>query len=97
MNDFHKISNQTLEEIAEFFENSWPEADVDLLDGGVSAKLPKNHEYVINKHGVTQQIWLSSPFTGAHHFRYVEGAWRCTRTDVPLEVLLQNERNTYAS
>ncbi len=96
MEDFHLISNQILEELMDFFESSWPDADVDLLDGTLTVTLPKGRQYVINKHGVTRQIWVSSPFTGAHHFHMKNGHWRCTRTDMRLEDLLLNERTIHA-
>jgi frataxin len=97
MDDFHKTSTQTLEEVTDFFESSWPNADVDLLEGTLTVNLPKGHQYVINKHGVTRQIWVSSPFTGAHHFHFTDNTWHCTRTDIRLEDFLLNERDTYAS
>jgi frataxin len=96
MDDFDKTSTQILEELAEFFE-TWPQAEVDLLDDSLSATLPKGRQYLINKHGVTRQIWLSSPFTGAHHFHLQNGQWRCTRTDVRLEDLLIEERKIHAA
>lgn len=97
MDDFHKASSDILEELSEFFESSWPQADVDLLEDTLTVNLSEGRQYLLNKHGVTRQIWLASPFTGAHHFHLKNGQWRCTRTDVRLEDLLLNERNTHAS
>ena len=97
MDDYHKISTRTLEELADFFESSWAGADIDLFENGLTVHLPKDHQYVINKHGVTHQIWVASPFTGAHHFRHQNGEWRCTRTNICLEDLLTKERNAHAS
>ncbi len=96
MNDFHTLSNQTLEEVADFFESSWPNADVDLIDGTLTISVP-NGQYVINKHGVTHQIWVASPFTGAHHFHYKDQTWVCTRTAKPLKDFLSTELRDYAS
>lgn len=97
MNDFHKEAERTLNKTADFFEEAWPEADVELLEDTLVVTLPTGQQYVINKHGVTQQIWLASPFTGAHHFYFSEAQWKCTRTSIILEDLLLNERNTYAT
>lgn len=97
MDDFYTTSTQALEEINDFFESSWPHADVELLDDSLTIVLPAGRQYVINKHGVTRQIWIASPFTGAHHFQRVEKKWRCTRTNTFLEDFLADERNTYAS
>jgi CyaY protein len=97
MDDFHKVSTLALEEVSDFFEFSWPEADVDLLDETLTVTLPKSRQYVINKHGVTQQIWVASPFSGAHHFHMKEGEWRCTRTGTKLQDFLLNEKTAYAA
>ena len=96
MDDFHKRSNDMIEEVADFFDSSWPHADVDLIDGTLTVSLPKG-QYVINKHGVTKQIWVASPFTGAHHFHFREGVWRCTRTDVTLHDFLLTESRDNAT
>lgn len=97
IDDFHTISSRSLEELADFFETSWPEADIDLYDDALTVNLPQNRQYVINKHGVTRQIWVASPFTGAHHFHFKDGEWRCTRTDIRLEDLFLNECNNHAT
>lgn len=97
MTDFYTESKKKLEEVADFFEYNWTKADVDLLEDSVTAFLPEKKQYVINKHGITHQIWLSSPFTGAHHFMFYEGAWVCTRTGREIDDILYEEHETYAS
>lgn len=97
MDDFYTVSTLILEEVAEFFESSWSLADVDLLDGTLTVTLPQGQQYVIHKHGVTRQIWVASPFTGAHHFHLKEGQWRCTRTATRLQDLLIAERDAHAT
>lgn len=97
MDDFYTVSTLILEEVAEFFESSWPLADVDLLDGTLTVILPNHQQYVIHKHGVTRQIWLASPFTGAHHFHLKEGQWLCTRTGIRLQDLLIVERDAHVA
>lgn len=97
MDDFYTVSTLVLEETAEFFESSWPQADVDLLDGTLTVTVPQDQQYVIHKHGVTHQIWVASPFSGAHHFHFKEGQWRCTRTGTGLQDLLSTERDAHAT
>ncbi len=97
MDNFYKASTFILEKLSDFFERSWPQADVDLLEETLTVTLPEGHQYLINKHGVTRQIWVSSPFTGAHHFQFKNGQWRCTRTDIPIEDLLIEERKIHAA
>lgn len=97
MEDFHNASARILEEVTDFFDTSWPDAEVDFLEDTITVTLPTHDQYVINKHGVTHQIWVSSPFTGAHHFCLKEGEWICTRTGIRLENLLRYERDAYAA
>jgi frataxin len=97
MDDFHQSAALILEEMADYFESSWPEADVDLLEDSLAVHLHDGKQYLLNKHGVTQQIWLSSPYSGAHHFALKNGHWHCTRTDKRLEDLLHQERKSYVS
>lgn len=37
--------------------------------------------FQLNYHGVTNQIWLSSPVSGAHHFILKNNNWLSTRDD----------------
>ena len=97
MDDFYNASTLILEELAEFFESSWNLADVDLLGDTLTVTLPHNQQYVIHKHGITRQIWVASPFTGAHHFQLKEGQWYCTRRGLRLQDLLITERDAHAA
>lgn len=97
MDNFDRAANRKLEELSHFFEEFWPKADVDLFEDSLMVNLPEKRQYLINKHGVTRQLWISSPFTGAHHFKFKNNFWVSTRTDEPIEAFLQHEKNTHAS
>ena len=97
MDDFDSKANQKLEQLSHFFEDFWPHADVDLFEDSLVINLPGGLQYLINKHGVTCQIWLSSPFTGAHHFKRKNDIWVHTRSDEQLEHFLQHEKTDHAS
>ena len=49
--------------------------------------------YLLTYHGVQEQLWLSSPVSGAHHFRLVSETqtWHHTRTDALLETVIDQE------
>jgi frataxin len=57
----------------------------------------KGQPYLLNYHGVTHQIWLASPTTGAHHFRLEDGRWVSTRGTEELISLLESELNVNLS
>ena len=51
------------------------------LQGGVLTVEGDDGIWLVNKHAPTQQIWLSSPRSGARHYAFdgVSGQWRDTR------------------
>jgi frataxin len=54
--------------------------DVDLEGGILSIGLPDGGTYLVNKHAPNREIWLSSPKSGAWHFRHDAAAgWISTR------------------
>jgi frataxin len=63
------------------------------LQGGVLTIEGGDGTWVINKHAPTQQIWLSSPQSGARHYAFDAGArqWKDTRGGADLLALLSAE------
>ncbi len=51
------------------------------LQGGVLTVEGESGVWLVNKHAPTQQIWLSSPKSGARHYAFdaASGQWRDTR------------------
>ncbi|CAA7622752.1 Protein implicated in iron transport [Candidatus Terasakiella magnetica] len=78
-NRFSTLADTLLDGIAEAIEAALDRADADVQAGILTITLPGVGQYVINKHAPNREIWLSSPKSGAHHFRYAEGAWISTR------------------
>jgi frataxin len=68
-------------------------AEVDYEGGILNLTLDAGGTYVINKHAPTQQVWVSSPQSGAWHFAQdaASGAWRDTRQGKDLIELLAGE------
>jgi frataxin len=63
------------------------------LQGAVLNIETDDGTWVVNKHAPTQQIWLSSPLSGARHFAYDAGSrqWKDTRGGADLLTLLSGE------
>ncbi|HCR85608.1 MAG TPA: iron donor protein CyaY [Alphaproteobacteria bacterium] len=66
---FNKISDEIIEMIFDYCEEN--NIEVDILNGVLYINSAFG-QYVINKHNVTSQIWVSSPRSGAHKFSYNE-------------------------
>ncbi|MCE2964884.1 MAG: iron donor protein CyaY [Alphaproteobacteria bacterium] len=51
----------------------------------------KAGQYVLNWHAPTEQLWLSSPTSGAAHYALDGAEWKNTRGGEPLEARLAHE------
>jgi frataxin len=49
--------------------------DSEFLDGVLTLEAESGQQFVLNVHRVRQQIWLSSPHSGAHHFSWDGKQW----------------------
>ena len=84
----HKtIAFKYIQDLSDNLENNW---DADYVEGALLISCPKG-QFLLNYHGTMEQIWFSSPITGAHHFSYRSGKWLCTRTDKELESVLRQD------
>ena len=63
------------------------------LQGGVLTVEGEDGVWLVNKHAPTQQIWLSSPQSGARHYAFdrASGQWRDTRGGDDLLATLSTE------
>jgi len=72
--------------------------DVDDDDDVLTIHLGDGRQLILNKHRPMQQLWLSSPFSGASHYRYdaQSTTWRNTRhPDDTLPHKLYQEINSH--
>jgi frataxin len=97
--EFHQRADQKLEFLQDHIESLLEDADVDLVDETLTVILTSGQQYIINKHAPTQQIWVASPVSGAHHFRYDTQAdvWCNVRTGQVLDELLNDELKLHAA
>lgn len=63
------------------------------LQGGVLTVDGDEGTWLVNKHAPTQQIWLSSPRSGARHYGFdaASGLWKDTRGGADLLTTLNAE------
>lgn len=78
--DFHCLADGLLSALEADLEEADQEGalEVEAISGVVTLLLPDGKQFVVSKHAPSQQVWLSSPFSGAHHFTYDESGrqWR---------------------
>lgn len=86
----HKaIASKFLQDLCEKLEKDW---DADYTEGMLLIST-SHGQFLLNYHGVMDQIWLSSPISGAHHFAHKKGLWLCTRSGKDLETILKQDIN----
>ena len=89
---FESTANETLDSLMDALDEQLGDTmDVDLQAGILTLDLDAGGQYIINKHGPTQQIWMSSPKSGATHYAFVNGVWKNTRDDQFLFAVLESE------
>lgn len=93
--EFDRLATLTLKRLTTAIEDALEDIldDIELQGPVLTIKLEDGGTYVINKHGANQEIWLSSPKSGAAHFKpdLVTGAWLPTRGGEPLHERLEAE------
>jgi frataxin len=79
--EFERQAAKVLDRLmAQIEDQAMDELDVDLEGGILSIALPDGGTYLVNKHAPNREIWLSSPKSGAWHFRHdPEAGWVSTR------------------
>ncbi|MEK7819514.1 MAG: iron donor protein CyaY [Pseudomonadota bacterium] len=98
--EFDRLAGAALERFAEALdEGLGAEADVDFSGGILTITLESGGQYVLNKHAPNRQIWLSSPRSGASHYRFeaARGAWVDTRSGRVLAEVLAEELTAVAA
>ena len=82
--EYHQKASPALAELLEFLEELEENHDIEPeLEGGIlSIIMPDDKEYVINKHTPSRQIWVSSPYSGASYFHFVDEKWVLKRGEI---------------
>ena len=89
---FQKQATQTLDAIADAVENTLGDAySVDWAGEILTLEDAQGKQYVLNKHTPTEQLWLSSPVSGAWHFVWQNDTWVSTRGTTTLDNILEEE------
>jgi frataxin len=81
---FQKLTDALEGYDQDLFDLDCDDLKLELLFGNGSVLL-------INYHQSTEQLWVSSPKSGAHHFAHRDNEWRCTRTAQKFMEFLTNE------
>lgn len=53
--------------------------DVEETGEGVTVDFADGRQLLVTRHLATKQLWVSSPLSGASHYRFGNGSWQNTR------------------
>lgn len=91
-NHFDDRATKEIDNIAEEIEKQDKNCLIDVDFAGDVLHLETEFgEYVINKHRVMKQIWLSSPISGPYHFDLHENGRWISAKNSDFRKILQNE------
>ena len=82
--EFNALAEQVLARIDAALEACDADLDFELAPGGVlEIEFADRSKIIINRHGVTKEIWVAAR-AGGFHFRWDGTAWRDTRDNAEL-------------
>jgi len=96
--EFIGFAGQTLESWAEIIDDTAEDFDVDCDGSVLTIELEDGRIFIANRHRPLMEIWLSSPISGASHYKWHAdpGVWIATKTDDQLHTLLSQELTALA-
>jgi len=93
--EFDRLASETLKRLMIAIEDGMGDEieDIDLQGSVLTVELAQGGTYVINKHAANQEIWLSSPKSGAAHYKPDAAGreWLPTRGGDNLHARLETE------
>ena len=96
INNFISIAQNTINKIFDDLDQFNEKLEIDLVDNNLTIEFDDEKVFIISIHEPTQQIWLSSPLSGAHHFYPVNESdplvWISTRNkEINLFEIIERE------
>lgn len=75
--DFNLSFENLINSIINFIENNDTKGDIEIDDSieGILKLICGQQIFVINKNSMLNQVWLSSPISGAYHFTLHKNKW----------------------
>jgi frataxin len=88
---YQRLAFATVHAVQEAIEAKDDSVDAELHGEILTLTRDDGKQFVLNLHNVTQQLWYSSPLSGAWHFTWNGIRWHSTRSDDTLTAILEKE------
>jgi frataxin-like iron-binding protein CyaY len=81
LEDFEQASSNLFNTILTNLDDRFEHLDVIDTDESLTITDEQNRTFLIHRHHVLKEVWYSSPYSGAWHFRYLKeiNTWQSTR------------------
>ena len=90
--EFNELADAVFQRIELAIDDADAGIDYDSNGTVLEMEFADGSKLIVNRHVPNREIWLSSPVSGAAHFKAIDGGWRSTRqADVDLIALLSRE------
>lgn len=92
--EFSLACQKFLSRLATYLEKlDHPHLDCEYLHETVEVRIPDGGVFILHPHAASQQMWLASPCSGAHHYRFDARAqcWLSTQPGPDLAARLSEE------
>jgi iron donor protein CyaY len=93
------IAKNFLKEFSDFLEKTFDSYDIDYQEKILTINCPEERCFILHWHSPSQQLWLSSPLSGAWTFSYNSETeqWISSKHSKNLVELLKTELNSLVS
>ena len=88
--EFFKAVEETFAWLEEMLEAADAQGalEVERGEGVLTVTLPGGHQYVVNRHAPSHELWVASPVSGGLHFSHAGGReWKLADGRLLAEVL----------
>lgn len=92
--EFHTLADAALNRWFERLSPAYDAGDIEELElqnGILSVVFADGRTLILNKHAVSQQLWLASPRLGGLHFGYTDSQWKLTDGRI-LDAVMKEEQ-----
>jgi len=86
--EFNQQVDEVLARVADAIDASGEDVDCEIVGGGIlELEFEDGSKIIINRQGAVQEIWVAAK-SGGFHYRWLDGAWRDTRSGEELMAAL---------
>lgn len=88
--EFHQLVDSQLAQIEAAIDEAGADIDYETSGNVMTLEFDDRSQIIINRQEPMREIWLASK-SGGYHFKWIDGAWICSKTGLELLTLVKQE------